>query len=129
MSDLKTTFIQRSLAQYMQDVITTMTFAAKRAGVGVTEEGIKSLSYQALQQGAGGTANLSFKEYLRYVDMGVGRGHPLGGLTAMSVTLKGQRKTGMVQIKDNVRRPKKIYSKIAYGKLTWVAKPVALWLH
>lgn len=119
--DLKTTFIQKALAQYMQDVIVTMKIAAARAKVGVTDEAIRSLSYQAMQLGTeGGTASLSFKEYLRMVDMGAGRGHPLGGLSSMSVTLQASNRTGLVQVKDKVRKPKKIYSKIAYGKLTWL---------
>jgi len=104
----------------MTDVIAAMRFAAKRAGVGVTDEAIRSLSYQALQQGNGGVANLSFNEYLRFVDMGVGRAHPLGGLKSMRVTLQASKKEGLAQVKDKVRRPKKIYSKIAYGKLNWL---------
>lgn len=118
--DLKLTFIQQSLAQYMQEVIATMKVAAARAKVGVTDEAIKSLSYEALLQGSSGLANLSFKEYLRFVDMGAGRSHPLGGLRSMTVALQSKKQTGMAQVKDKVRKPKKIYSKIAYGKLTWL---------
>ena len=65
-------------------------------------------------------ANLSFREYLRYVDMGVGKGHPLGGLATMKVTLQASRREGLSLVKDTVRRPKKIYSKAAYGKLTYL---------
>jgi hypothetical protein len=104
----------------MQEVIKGMQQAARRANVGVTDEAIKSLSYDALQQGAGGLANLSFKEYLRMVDMGAGRAHPLGGLTGMRVSLQSRRQEGIAQAKDNVRKPKKVYSKQAYGKLTWL---------
>lgn len=118
--DLKQTFIQKTLAAYMQDVVATMREAAARAKVGVTDEAIKSLSYQALQQGSGGTANLSFKEYLRFVDMGTGRGHPLGGLTTMKVALQSKKQEGLKQVRDKGRKPKKIYSKVAYGKLTWL---------
>lgn len=118
--DLKTTFIQRSLAQYMEDVIASMKAAAKRTGVGVTNEGIASLSYEALELGDGGKATLSFNEYLRFVDMGAGRAHPLGGLRAMRVTLQSRNQEGLALVKDKVRKPKKIYSKIVYGKLTWL---------
>lgn len=98
-----------------------MKAAAKRAGVGVTDQGIESISYEALQLGEGGaTGNLSFNEYLRFVDMGVGRAHPLGGLRSMRVTLQSRHQEGLALVKDKVRKPKKIYSKIAYGKLTWL---------
>ncbi len=105
----------------MQDVINAMTAAAKRAKIGVTGEAIKSLAYDAIQHGSqGGTATLTFQQVLRFVDMGVGRGHPLGGLTSTRVSLQSQNKSGLIKVKDNVRKPKKIYSKIAYGKLTWL---------
>lgn len=116
---LKATFVQKSLANYMEDVIATMKIAAARAKVGVTDEAIKSLAYKAFQEGAqGGHASLSFKEYLRMVDMGAGRGHPLGGLAATTINLQASNRKGLAQVKDKGRKPKKIYSKIAYGKLT-----------
>lgn len=120
MAEIKTTFIQRTLAAYMKDVSETIAITAKRAGVEVTGDAIRSLSYQAMQLGEGGTASLSFKEYLRFVDMGVGRGHPLGGLRSMSVTLQAQKRSGKVLMKSRIRKPKKVYSKVAYGKLTWL---------
>jgi hypothetical protein len=118
--DLKTTFIQKSLSEYMERVIYTMRIAAQRAKVGVTDDAIKSLSYSAMQLGQGGTASLSFQNVLRFVDMGVGRAHPLGGLASMRVTLQASNRTGIIQKKDKGRKPKKIYSKIAYGNLTWL---------
>lgn len=118
--DLKLTFIQQCLSQYMQSVMEGMRIAAQRNKVGVTNEGINSLAYQAIQEGGGAMAKLSFREYLRFVDMGAGRAHPLGGLTTMRVTLESSNKTGFTQTKDKVRKPKKIYSTIAYGKLTWL---------
>lgn len=118
--DLKTTFIQVTLAEYMQRVMTAMKIAAARQKVGVSNEGIQSLSYRAMAIGAGGTATLSFKEYLRMVDMGAGRGHPLGGLSSMKAVLQTSKADGYIQVKDKVRKPKKIYSKVAYGNLTWL---------
>lgn len=121
MPDLKATFIQSSLATYMNDVEVAMKAAAQRAGVGVTGRALKSLAYTAVQNGAGsGIATLTFDEAIRFVDMGAGRGHPLGGLRSTKTTLLSQNKTGLIQVKDKVRKPKKIYSKIAYGKLTWL---------
>lgn len=118
--DLKTTFIQKSLAEYMQRVSTAMRIQAQRMKIGVTDEGIKSLSYQAMAMNGGGHATLTFREYLRMVDMGAGRGHPLGGLTTMRQTLQSTNKTGFVQVKDKTRKPKKFYSKTTYGNLTWL---------
>ena len=118
MANLKQTFIQRCLTEYMVETIATIKVAATRAGVGVTGDAVKSLSYQVLQLQAGGTADLSFHEYLRMIDMGVGRAHPLGGLTTMKKTLQASRDEGYSQVKDKTRKPKKIYSRIAYGKLS-----------
>ena len=120
MADLKVTFITKCLADYNESVIAGMKIAAKRAGVGVTDKAIQSLAFKTFQQGGGAYSNLSFREYLRFVDMGVGRGHPLGGLTTTTLTLAAQRHSGKAFVKDKGRKPKKIYSKIAYGKLTFL---------
>lgn len=118
--DLKLTFIQNCLNEYMERVTAAMRLAAQRKRVGVTQEGINSLAYQTLQSGAGAFAQLSFKEYLRMVDMGVGRGHPLGGLTTMKKTLETMSKNGFEQVKDRERKPKKIYSPVVYGNLNYL---------
>ena len=120
MSDLKQTFIIKCLTEYMQDVMASMQQTAKRLGVGITGEAMNSLSYVAAASGNGAVGQLTFKEYLRFVDMGVGRGHPLGGLSSMKVTLLSKKKTGNIIINDKGRRPEKVYSKPAYGKLTWL---------
>ena len=117
---IKLTFMQQCLRKYNESVIETMRIAAKRAGVGVTGEGLQSLAYKAVQEGGGAYSELSFKEYLRMVDMGAGRAHPLGGLRSTTVALQSRNYVGRVQVKDRVRKPKKFYSKIAYGKLTWL---------
>jgi hypothetical protein len=119
---LKATFIQKSLAEYMERTITGMRIKAQQMGIGVTDEGLRSLSYQALQQGeSSGAAKLSFKEYLRMVDMGAGRGHPLGGMGYMRANLLTSKFDGQAILKKNkVRKPKKFYSKTAYGNLTWL---------
>lgn len=118
--DLKLTFIQKNLAEYLSMVERTMQSLARKYKVGVTDEAIKSIAYKALQNGTGAKGELSFKNYLRFVDMGVGRGHPLGGLTAMKVVLQSKRQEGLAQVKDKRRKPKKMYSKAAYGNLTWL---------
>jgi hypothetical protein len=118
---LLSSFMAQSLHQYNTDVITGIRAAARKAGVGVTDEGVNSLAYQVFKSD-NPRSELSFNEYLRMVDMGAGRGHPIGGITATRAALKNNllKGTGVVQQKDTVRRPKKIYSKVAYGKLTWL---------
>ena len=118
--DLKQTFILQSLRTYMESVMASMKVMAGKMKIGVTEEGLKSLSYHAIQQGEGAAASLSFKEYLRMVDMGAGRGHPLGGLKSTRLTLASEKKIGLAQVKDNVRKPKKFYSKTVYGRIGWL---------
>jgi hypothetical protein len=114
---MKQAFIAKCLAKYNEEVIEAIRAAAKRQGVGVTDEAVNSLSYQIYQQSAGARSDLSFREYLRFIDMGAGRGHPLGGLKKTKLALQSSNKVGIAQVKDKTRKPKKIYSKIAYGKL------------
>lgn len=118
--DLKLTFVLKCLQDYNEQVIDAFKRSAARQKVGVTGEGILSLAYTAVQQGGGAASSLNFNEYLRMVDMGAGRGHPLGGLRSMKKTLQSKNKTGKVLVKDRMRPPKKIYSKTAYGKLNWL---------
>lgn len=116
---MKQAFITKALHTFNTRVIATMQVVAKRAGIGVTNEGIQSLAYQVANSGEGAASKLSFHEYLRMVDMGAGRGHPLGGLKSTLVTLQSSNKSGFVQTKDNTRKPKTfLYSKVAYGNLT-----------
>lgn len=118
--DLKLTFIQKCTAEYMQSVIAAIKARASKLNVGVTNEGVNSLAYQVIAQNAGSKADLMFKEYLRMVDMGVGKSHPLGGLTVNKAVLQLSKNSGANIVKDNVRKPKKIYSKTAYGKLNYL---------
>ncbi len=120
MPDIKQTFIQRALQDYMLQVEAGMRQAAVRNKVGITNEGINSLSHKILQLGGGALGQLSFLDYLRFVDMGAGRGHPLGGLKAVEVTLQASRHTGAALVADKIRKPKKIYAKVAYGKLNYL---------
>lgn len=115
--DLKQTFIVQCLTEYMQSSKAAMEAAAQRLKVNVTGEGVKSIAYTAIQLQAGGTASLTFKEYLRFVDMGVGRGHPLGGLISVRKTLQASKLEGKAQVKDTVIKPRKMYSKVVYSNL------------
>lgn len=117
---IKTSFIQKCMLQYLDQVEALMKASAAKNKVGVTGEGVKSIAYKALQQSGGVMGQLSFKEYLRFIDMGAGRAHPLGGLKSMEVALKANKYVGLAKVKDRVRKPKKIYAKEAYGKLGWL---------
>lgn len=115
--DLKQTFITQCLENFLADAKKAMEAAIRRYNVGVTGEGLASISYEVLKDASGGEAKLSFNDYLRFVDMGVGRAHPLGGLDMMTVALSASHKKGIKQVKDMVRRPKKMYSKPSYAQL------------
>jgi len=112
MPDIKLTFIQNSLREFMQRAEAAMISAGHKGKID-----INSISYKVLQNGGGALGQLSFNDYLRFVDMGVGRGHPLGGLKATTAALQASKKVGLIQVKDNVRKSKKIYSKPVYGEL------------
>ncbi len=118
--DLKQTFILKALTEYNQMVKAQMQGLMRKRKIGVTDEAYNSIAYAAAAQGNGAVSKLSFKEYLRMVDMGAGRGHPLGGLRSMTVELQSRRQSGKVLVKDRVRKPKKVYSKTAYGNLGWL---------
>ena len=120
MADFKQTFVQRALEEYLQQVEAGMQSAITKNKVGVTGEGAASISHKILQNGGGALGQLSFMNYLRFIDMGAGRGHPLGGLSSVSVTLAASRTTGRSFVADKIRRPKKIYAKITYGKLNYL---------
>lgn len=120
MADIKQAFITKALTEYNERSKRSITLLAQKLKVGITNEGIKSIAYQVAASGAGAVSKLSFKDYLRMVDMGAGRGHPLGGLKSTLVTLQASNRSGIAKVKDNTRRPKKIYSKAVYGNLTWL---------
>ena len=116
MSAIKTAFIAAALREYMSMTKAGMRTAMRRARVGSTGAAEASLDDTVSDT----RAELSFKEYLRFVDMGVGKGNPIGGMKATRVALQGSSTVGMVQTKNNSRKAKKIYSKVAYGNLSWL---------
>lgn len=119
--DLKQTFVLQCVQDYLRGVELEMVKAIIRRKAVDTGEGKSSVDGNARSNGAGATGELAFKEYLRFIDMGVGRGHPLGGLKATTVNLQSINKKGRVLVKDNTRRPKKIYAAIVYGRLNYLA--------
>lgn len=94
---IKLSFIERCVRDYVDEVIKGMERSILKKGV---------VDTGALKQSLAGTANgtigkLIFKEYGRYIDMGVSRGNPLSA----AIT------------KEKKKKARKIYSPIAYGKL------------
>lgn len=118
--DLKLTFIAKILNEYGQELEKVMPAVMARLKVNNTGEGSRSISYKVLSSSAAPSFQLSFVDYLRFIDMGVGKAHPLGGLAKKKLSLTSQKKEGLVFVKDRVRKPKKFYSKVAYGKLNWM---------
>lgn len=94
---IRLSFIERCVRDYVADVVKGMERSIIKKGVVDTGALKSSLSGYA----SGEVGKLIFKEYGRYIDMGVSKGNPL------SSALKADKK----------RKAKKIYSPIAYGKL------------
>lgn len=88
-----------------------------------TGEGLQSVRGEEKPAGEGAQGKLIFNEYLRFIDMGVGRAHPLGGLTSTRTALKAakQKQSGLRYTKDKARKPKKIYASVIYGNLGYLA--------
>lgn len=117
MSDLKQIYIQKALTEYMRSVQNTMEIVLdKRANdTGNLKNSISSQVSKLTT--AGGSAELKFKDYGRFIDMGVGKGHPIGA-AAKNRDMVVLATNGKVLNAKPVRKPVKFYSKIAYGKLS-----------
>jgi hypothetical protein len=110
MSELnKIAFINEELEWWTAYVQDRLKFALERRKIKVSEELMKSIDADVRNaaQEAQGAAALSFKTHGRFVDMGAGRGYRKGVPTSVAVRERLQDKRG--------RRPKKWYSKVAYG--------------
>lgn len=109
MDNVKVDFIEDELSKWAVVVDQKVRAAVAANKIGVTNAGLRSIAYQVFRSTTGndGKYQLSFNEYLRMVDMGTGR----GGRGKRTETLEGNRK------KWEGRKPKKFYSKTAYGSL------------
>lgn len=116
--DLKLTFIQKSMTEYMAIVKRNMIVAADKLKAVKSGAGKASINSVTQTAGQSVTGKLTFKEYLRFVDMGVGRGHPLGGLMSVRVELASRKGGGNKLVADRTFKPKKIYATVAYSQLT-----------
>lgn len=113
---VKDAFVQKAITEYMRMTIADMRRAIVQKKVG--ESGAASRSLDSTTGPSHG--ELIFADYLRFVDMGVGKGQPLGGLKAMKVALKSSNKSGYSLEKNRGRKAKKVYSKVAYRNLSWL---------
>lgn len=108
MQDIKLAFMQKTLLNYFPDVIKAMGQAIEQKNAIDTNKLRESLRYTVQQLGNSSVqGSLSFDEVGRFLDMGVNKNNPLGGVKEIGNTLKAR--SGM--------KPRKIYASIAYGKL------------
>lgn len=108
---IKLAFIERAVRDYAIDVIKAMDRKIRQKNVIDTTDLVNSLSFTTGPLAAGSVGKILFKDYGRYIDMGVGKGRSLKlGLENLNEYI--ENKTGKSKIK-----PVKIYSPIAYGKL------------
>lgn len=89
-------FVNKELEASMKRMVENMIRAARKMGIGVTNSLISSIKAHV----RGEIAELHFNNSGRFSDMGVGRG----------VTLS--------QVKALGRKPKRFYSKTAYGEIS-----------
>lgn len=106
MENLKLGFIAECLRNYAQNVKQAMAREITRQKAIESGALLKSISYRIYQQNADGNTAISFAEWGRFLDMGVGKGNPLGSPAKTLDIVEARR-----------RKPKKIYSPIAYGHL------------
>lgn len=126
MDQIKTTFIQRAVARYCDDVIRRMSKVIDGKKIIDTSELKHSLSSSVNSNSAGATGKLIFNEYGRFVDMGVGRSHPLGGsIRALQDTIIASNGAKRSLGRKEARKPRKFYSPIAYGKLNGLIGDIA----
>lgn len=113
----KIDFIQHELTMWGKAVFERLEKQLQKLNINVTQELLHSLSYKVIAATAAhnGIFSLTFKEYGRMVDMGVGRGRKIE-----SIKSNGQL------LKNKGRKAKKWYSKTTYGminglidRITW----------
>lgn len=116
MGDVKQRYIEQALAEYLHSVERVMDVVLSKSATD-TGDLKNSISSQVSKlTTAGGTAELKFKDYGRFIDMGVGKGHPIGA-AAKNRDMVVLATNGKIRNAKAVRKPVKFYSKIVYGKL------------
>lgn len=107
----KAAFIAEELTWWSNYVTDRLTAELQRRNMKVSDDLLNSLKAAVESANANheGAAALSFKTYGRFVDMGAGRGYNKGVPSSEAVRERLQDRRG--------RRPKKWYSRVAYGTL------------
>jgi hypothetical protein len=122
--ELKLTFVRQAVERYGADVIAVMERSIRKNRKVDTEGLLGSLDHSAQGTTSGAVGRILFNRYGRYVDMGVGRGHRLGGgIEKLQAAILASQ--GRDRFARPVRKPVKIYSPIAYGKLNGLIEDIA----
>lgn len=121
---IELTFIQRAVRQYATDVVAAMDARVRRMKKVDTDALRSSLDSKTEGTASGAVGKILFNEYGRFVDMGTGRGHKLGGgienLQAAILSTQGNSRSV-----TKARKPAKFYSPVAYGKLNGLIEDIA----
>lgn len=114
----KEAFIKSELEWYNDYVLENLRKALAQKRIGVSDELLGSLmgKVRAAGDNSEGEFDLSFLRRGRFVDMGAGRGYNKGLRKGDSHKERIYRMTARTRPEMN-RKPKKWYSKVAYGTL------------
>lgn len=117
MEQSKTQFIQQELNWAEEYLIESLKRELTRQGIGVTDDLVRSLATKVKGASASdqGQLDLIFNQSGRFVDMGAGRGYIKGARRA-AINARTLRPN-----KAAKRKPKKWYSKTAYGVISRLA--------
>jgi hypothetical protein len=114
----KKQFIYDALTEWAPWIHGRLLSEFSKMDIGVTEELLHSLGYKVFTQSGldGGKYELSFLEYGRMLDMGVGRGVS----SSIAANARAYRKAS----DHKIRQAKKWYSKTTYGGLNRLIRMV-----
>jgi hypothetical protein len=113
--------IEQVLSEWLTIAVERFQNSLKKNKVGVSEKLFNSFLTNIIQGSAGNISKIEilFLFYGRYVDMGVGKGFPIGGRKTFKDFNKYRNQSG--KLHSVRRKPKKWYSKtkaFEIGKLT-----------
>jgi hypothetical protein len=116
--------IEIVIAEWLQIAVERFQFALRERKIGVTSALFKSFVTNIFQNGSGSISRVEilFLFYGRYVDMGVGRGFPIGGRRTNKKFDSYRFGNGKLKI-NPIRKPKPWYSKTKareVGRLTTI---------
>ena len=116
MDTIKLAFIDKMLNRYGSEVGTAMRRAIRQQVDPNSSGSLKNnISHRVFTNANTSTMELSFPIQGRYIDMGVGKGHPIGSKNLVQKAIKG--KSGRTLKAKIGRKRQKVYAAVAYGKL------------